>query len=282
MARGLHRYAEMDLRYGSMSGKAFRPFRFIQESGEVSLPRGDFRISVIGAGGGGSFTKSTTTSTNTSGYFSGSFGVACGGRGGIIVFDVHVPHSGIIAKCTIGAGGKGKNATAAASGGLSKIVISDLSITAQANGGAAGSPSTTVGNCKPGAGGTTSYSGITPVLNISKASAQVEAYNASNPTNYLYGRNFASKLDFNMSLGIDRICAFFADTDDVYNQLKEVSPSSDTNILWYYGNGGQGELSVSYNPDTEKYSVTGYGVDGWIYTGETLSGDDGVILIERL
>ena len=285
MARGLHRYAEMELRYGSMSGKAFRPFRPIWSSGEVSLPRGDFRISVVGAGGGGSFTKSinsSTPSTNTSGYFKGSFGVACGGRGGIIVFDVHVPHSGIVAKCTIGAGGKGRNASAAAAGGLSKIVISDLSISAQANGGAAGSPSTTVGNCKPGAGGTTSYSGITPVLNISKASTAVEAYNASSPTNYLNGRNFASKLDFSNSLGIDRVCALFADTEDIYNQLKEVSPSADANILSYYGNGGQGELSVSYNPDTEKYSVTGYEVDGWIYTGETLSGDDGVILIERL
>lgn len=282
MARGLHRYAEMELRYGSMSGKAFRPFRSVLSSGEVSLPRGDFRISVIGAGGGGSFTKSTTSSTNTSGRFNGSFGVACGGRGGIIVFDVHIPHSGIVATCTIGAGGKGKNASAAAAGGLSKIVISDLSISAQANGGAAGSPSTTVGNCKPGAGGTTSYSGITPVLNISKASADIEAYNASSPTNYLNGRNFASKLDFSNSLGIDRVCALFADTEDIYNQLKEVSPLADTNILSYYGKGGQGELSVSYNPDTEKYSVTGYGVDGWIYTGETLSGDDGVILIERL
>ena len=282
MARGLHRYAEMELRYGSMSGKAFRPFRPIWESGEVSLPRGDFRISVVGAGGGGSFTKRITSSTTTSGYFSGSFGVACGGRGGIIVFDVHIPHSGIVATCTVGAGGKGKNASVAAAGGLSKIVISDLSISAQANGGAAGSASTTVKECKPGEGGTTSYSGITPVLNISKASAQVEAYNASNPTNDLNGRNFASKLDFNKSLGIDRICALFADTDDVYNQLKEVSPSADTKLLSYYGNGGQGELSVSYNPDTEKYSVTGYGVDGWMYTGDTLSGNDGVILIERL
>ena len=282
MARGLHRYAEMELRYGNMSIAKFRPFKIIDASGGVALPRGDFRISVVGAGGGGSFYQSITT-TNTSGYFSGNFGVACGGRGGVVVFDVHIPANGIIATCTIGAGGKGKNASNAAAGGLSKIVISELSITVQANGGAAGTASSSVGTCKPGVGGTTSYSGITPILNVSKASADVEAYDASEPFYSLYGRNFASKLDFNVDKApIDRLAATFSDNDTVYNQLRDVSPASQKTLLSFCGNGGQGELSVAKNPDTEKYRVLGYDVDDWFFCGDTQAGDDGAIIIERL
>lgn len=271
----------MELRYGSMSGTGFRPFKTIRSSGDVSLPRGDFRVFVVGAGGGGSFYQSNT-SQNTSGYFTGNFGVACGGRGGVVVFDVHIPANGIIATCTIGTGGKGKNASAAAAGGLSKIVISDLSIIVQANGGAAGTASSSVTSCKPGAGGTTSYSGITPILNVSKASAEVGDYNASEPTSYLYGRNFASKLDyFTNSAPID-IYAWFVDNDTVYEQLREVSPSSYKTLLMMSGNGGNGGLSVAYNSETEKYRVLGYEVDGWSLYGQTWDGDDGIIAIERL
>ena len=282
MARGLHRFAEMELRYGNMLNEKFRPFRTITSSGNVSLPRGDFRISVVGAGGGGSFYKSNNTK-NTSGYFTGNFGVACGGRGGVVVFDVHIPANGIIATCTIGAGGKGKNASAAAAGGMSKIVISDLSITVQAKGGAAGTASSSVESCKPGVGGTTSYSGITPILDVSKAAAEVEHYDASDPMGLLYGRNFASKLDYNLDKTlIDRITAMFIDNDTVYEQLLKVSPESQKMLLADSGNGGQGELAVANNPDIDKYWVLGYEVDDWFSCGETLDGDDGVIAIERL
>lgn len=282
MARGLHRYAEMELRYGSMSGTGFRPFKTIRSSGDVSLPRGDFRVFVVGAGGGGSFRQSTY-SQNTSGYLSGNFCVVCGGRGGVVVFDVHIPANGIVATCTIGAGGKGKNASAAAAGGLSKIVISDLSITVQANGGAAGDASSSLSPCKPGAGGTTSYSGITPILNVSKASADVEAYDPSEPTQHLNGRNLASKLDFFYnSAPIDRITATFVDNDTVFEQLREVSPASYKTLLTYSGNGGQGELAVAYNSDADMYKVLGYEVDGWTQCGQTLAGDNGIIAIERL
>ena len=280
MARGLHRYAEMELRYGNMRGAKFRPFRTITSSGDVSLPRGDFRISVVGAGGGGSFYQSNSNQ-NTSGYFTGNFGVACGGRGGVVVFDVHIPANGIIANCTIGAGGKGKNATAAAAGGMSKIVISDLSITVQANGGAAGIASSSVTSCRPGAGGTTSYSGITPILNVSKAAAYVEEYDAT--MDLLLGRNFASKLDYNRdSAPIERITAVFIDNETVSRQLMEVSPESQITLLSYSGNGGNGELAVAYNSDTDRYKVLGYEVDGWSSYGQTLAGDNGIIAIERL
>ena len=280
MARGLHRYAEMELRYGNMLGAEFRPFRTITSSGDVSLPRGDFRISVVGAGGGGSFYQSTTTQ-NTTGLFKGSFGVACGGRGGLVVFDVHIPASGIVATCTIGAGGKGKNATAAAAGGPSKIVISDLSITVQANGGAAGIASSSVTSCKPGAGGATSYSGITPILNVSKAAAYVGEYDAT--MDLQLGRNFASKLDYHHdSAPIDRITAVFVDNETVDEQLLEVSPESQITLLSYSGNGGTGELAVAYNSGTDKYKILGYEVDGWTQCGQTLAGDNGIIAIERL
>ena len=280
MARGLHRYAEMELRYGNMRGAKFRPFRTITSSGDVSLPRGDFRISVVGAGGGGSFYQSNSNQ-NTSGYFTGNFGVACGGRGGVVVFDVHIPANGIIANCTIGAGGKGKNATAAAAGGMSKIVISDLSITVQANGGAAGIASSSVTSCRPGAGGTTSYSGITPILNVSKAAAYVSSYDAT--MDFLSGRNFASKLDYNHdSAPIERITAVFIDNETVSRQLMEVSPESQITLLSYSGNGGNGELAVAYNSDTDRYKVLGYEVDGWSSYGQTWAGDNGIIAIERL
>ena len=280
MARGLHRYAEMELRYGNMRGAKFRPFRTITSSGDVSLPRGDFRISVVGAGGGGSFYQSNSNQ-NTSGYFTGNFGVACGGRGGVVVFDVHIPANGIIANCTIGAGGKGKNATAAAAGGMSKIVISDLSITVRANGGAAGIASSSVTSCRPGAGGTTSYSGITPILNVSKAAAYVSSYDAT--MDFLSGRNFASKLDYNHdSAPIERITAVFIDNETVSRQLMEVSPESQITLLSYSGNGGNGELAVAYNSDTDRYKVLGYEVDGWSSYGQTWAGDNGIIAIERL
>ena len=280
MARGLHRYAEMELRYGNMRGAKFRPFRTITSSGDVSLPRGDFRISVVGAGGGGSFYQSNSNQ-NASGYFTGNFGVACGGRGGVVVFDVHIPANGIIANCTIGAGGKGKNATAAAAGGMSKIVISDLSITVRANGGAAGIASSSVTSCRPGAGGTTSYSGITPILNVSKAAAYVSSYDAT--MDFLSGRNFASKLDYNHdSAPIERITAVFIDNETVSRQLMEVSPESQITLLSYSGNGGSGELAVAYNSDTDRYRVLGYEVDGWSSCGQTLAGDNGIIAIERL
>ena len=280
MARGLHRYAEMELRYGNMRGAKFRPFRTITSSGDVSLPRGDFRISVVGAGGGGSFYQSNSNQ-NTSGYFTGNFGVACGGRGGVVVFDVHIPANGIIANCTIGAGGKGKNATAAAAGGMSKIVISDLSITVRANGGAAGIASSSVTSCRPGAGGTTSYSGITPILNVSKAAAYVSSYDAT--MDFLFGRNFASKLDYNHdSAPIDRITSAFTDNETVDEQLMEVSPESQITLLSYSGNGGTGELAVAYNYDTDRYKVLGYKVDGWSSYGQTSAGDNGIIAIERL
>lgn len=280
MARGLHRYAEMELRYGNMLGAEFRPFRTITSSGDVSLPRGDFRISVVGAGGGGSFYKSNSNQ-NTSGYFTGNFGVACGGRGGVVVFDVHIPANGIIATCTIGAGGKGKNATAAAAGGPSKIVISDLSITVQANGGNAGVASSSVKSCRPGAGGATSYSGITPILNVSKAEAYVGEYDAT--MDLQLGRNFASKLDYHHdSAPIDRITSAFTDNETVYWQLSEVSPESEVWLLSLSGNGGTGELAVAYNSDTGKYKVLGYEVDGWTQCGQTSAGDNGIIIIERL
>ena len=280
MARGLHRYAEMELRYGNMSGAEFRPFRTITSSGDVSLPRGDFRISVVGAGGGGSFYQSNSNQ-NTSGYFTGNFGVACGGRGGVVVFDVHIPANGIIANCTIGAGGKGKNASSAAAGGMSKIVISDLSITVRANGGAAGIASSSVTSCRPGAGGTTSYSGITPILNVSKAAAYVEEYDAT--MDLLLGRNFASKLDYHHdSAPIDRITSAFTDNETVYEQLLKVSPESEVSLLSLSGNGGTGELAVAYNSDTDKYKVLGYEVGGWSSYGQTLAGGNGIIAIERL
>lgn len=280
MARGLHRYAEMELRYGNMLGAEFRPFRTITSSGDVSLPRGDFRISVVGAGGGGSFYQSNSNQ-NTSGYFTGNFGVACGGRGGVVVFDVHIPANGIIATCTIGAGGKGKNATAAAAGGPSKIVISDLSITVQANGGKAGVASSSVTSCRPGAGGATSYSGITPTLNVSKADAYVSEHDAT--MDFLFGRNFASKLDYHHdSAPIDRITSVFTDNETVYWQLLEVSPESEITLLSISGNGGTGELAVAYNSDTGKYKVLGYEVDGWTQCGQTSAGDNGIIIIERL
>ena len=280
MARGLHRYAEMELRYGNMSGAEFRPFRTITSSGDVSLPRGDFRISVVGAGGGGSFYQSNSNQ-NTSGYFTGNFGVACGGRGGVVVFDVHIPANGIIANCTIGAGGKGKNDTAAAIGGMSKIVISDLSISVRANGGAAGIASSSVTSCRPGAGGTTSYSGITPILNVSKAAAYVSSYDAT--MDFLFGRNFASKLDYHHdSAPIERITAVFTDNETVDEQLMKVSPESEVSLLSYSGNGGTGELAVAYNSDTDKYKVLGYEVDGWTQCGQTSAGDNGIIAIERL
>ena len=280
MARGLHRYAEMELRYGNMSGAEFRPFRTITSSGDVSLPRGDFRISVVGAGGGGSFYQSNSNQ-NTSGHFTGNFGVACGGRGGVVVFDVHIPANGIIANCTIGAGGKGKNATAAAAGGMSKIVISDLSITVRANGGAAGVASSSVTSCRPGAGGTTSYSGITPILNVSKAAAYVSYYNDT--MDFLFGRNFASKLDYHHdSAPIERITAVFTDNETVDEQLMEVSPESEVSLLSLSGNGGTGELAVAYNSDTDRYKVLGYEVDGWTQCGQTSAGDNGIIAIERL
>ena len=280
MARGLHRYAEMELRYGNMSGAEFRPFRTITSSGDVSLPRGDFRISVVGAGGGGSFYQSNSNQ-NTSGNFTGNFGVACGGRGGVVVFDVHIPANGIIANCTIGAGGKGKNATAAAAGGMSKIVISDLSITVRANGGAAGIASSSVTSCRPGAGGTTSYSGITPILNVSKAVAYVSSYEAT--MDFLFGRNFASKLDYHHnSAPIYRITSAFTDNETVDEQLMKVSPESKVSLLSLSGNGGNGELAVAYNSDTDRYRVLGYEVDGWSFYGQTSAGDNGIIAIERL
>ena len=197
------------------------------------------------------------------------------------MFDVHIPANGIIANCTIGAGGKGKNATAAKIGGTSKIVISDLSIIVQANGGAAGTASSSVTSCKPGAGGATSYSGITPILNVSKAAAYVEEYDAT--MDLLLGRNFASKLDYHHnSAPIDRITSAFTDNETVDEQLMKVSPESEVSLLSLSGNGGTGELAVAYNSDTDKYKVLGYEVDGWTKCGQTSAGDNGIIAIERL
>ena len=164
---------------------------------------------------------------------------------------------------------------------MSKIVISDLSITVRANGGAAGIASSSVTSCRPGAGGTTSYSGITPILNVSKAAAYVSSYDAT--MDFLSGRNFASKLDYNHdSAPIERITAVFIDNETVSRQLMEVSPESQITLLSYSGNGGNGELAVAYNSDTDRYKVLGYEVDGWSSYGQTWAGDNGIIAIERL
>lgn len=302
MARGLHRYAEMELRYGKMSANGFLPFRTVSSSGDIVLPRGDFRISVVGAGGGGSFYQSNINTSgtyiqNTTGYFTGNFGVGCGGRGGVVVFDVHIPANGIVATCTVGAGGigggrsssgKASDAPASSSGCLSKIVISDLSITVQANGGHYGYATSSATGCKPGAGGKTSYSGVIPVLNISEAAAEIDTIDTENPEETLYGGNFATKLDVNYDRAdISEIAALYGDTDTVWAQLREYSPESDEDLLSKYGYGGDGNLSVAYNSETEKYTVLGYDIEAesetmdWSSYGETTAGGDGVIVIER-
>ena len=94
MARGLHRYADMKLRYGSY-GTHYLFHKKITSTSSVSIPRGDFRIFVFGGGGGGAFYISNPTATNATGVFSGNYGVACGGRG-------YAHHGGVLRACEFG------------------------------------------------------------------------------------------------------------------------------------------------------------------------------------
>lgn len=277
MARGLHRYADMKLRYGSY-GTVSLAVRYlfhkkITSTSSVSIPRGDFRIFVFGGGGGGAFYISNPTATNGTGVFSGNYGVACGGRGGIVVFDIHSPQNGTVAACTIGAGGTGKTAsstTAAGTGGQTKIVISSLGITVSANGGAGGKAGASLANCVAGAGGTVSVYGVTPVLQVSKAVADAKT-----------AKLYASKLDYGGYSAVACIMASQLDEYDLGMQLKGVLPRGVGQYV--AGDGGNGEVSVAYNSTTDKYKLSGYDLgDEWASCGATMDGNDGMVIIERL
>ena len=286
MARGLHRFAEMELRYGTYgqgtTGNKFLRFRQITSSGSVALPRGDFRISVFGGGAGGNFYISNTN-LNATGVFTGQFGVVCGGRGGVVVFDVHIPADGTVATCTVGAGGKGKNASNAAAGGQSKVVISDLGITVIANGGSVGTASTSAANCKPGIGGTVSATGVTPVLSLAKSSVDIDNENIGQ-SRYNNGKNFTTRLDWNYNNGaLGELTTSFCDDETAYDQLLAVGPRDEPRLFTSIGLGGNADVRVAHNDSTDRYRVAGYVIsEDWYWCGGTESGYDGAIIIERL
>lgn len=285
MARGLHRFMDADLRFGMMSARYFRAYRKYTSSGSVSLPRGNFRFSVFGGGGGGAFYKSTGTTQNTTGVFSGNFGIACGGRGGIAIFDVHIPHYGMTATLTIGAGGAGKTAsatTAAGTGGQSKVVISDLGVTVTANGGAGGKAGASKANCTPGAGGTVSYTGVTAVASASGIAALIQ-YDDGNWGRDCYGRNYLTKLDYSTNSAIDMSFAMHDDAVSLYHSIGDYLPKNDRGAYGVYGIGGMGQIAVEQNLSTNKYIVSGYVLGGdWTTFAETTNGEPGLIMIERL
>lgn len=285
MARGLHRFCDMDLRYGEMYGRQNLGFKSFRASGNVALPRGNFRFTVIGAGGGGAFYFSTGTTQNATGAFSGNFGAACGGMGGIIVFDARIPKHGTIAACTVGGGGTGKTAsstTAAGTGGQSKIVISDLGITVTANGGAGGKAGASKANCTAGAGGAVSATGVTAVASVSRGVAEVQT--GDNFDRYVSGRHYVSKLDYSYESATNAIVASFAYDASVYAVLSPFMPKSRPTAYGAFGIGGDGCVEVMWNSDTDKYRVFGYPPGGsWVdIFGRTNDGVDGGIIIERL
>lgn len=285
MARGLHRFCDMDLRYGEMYGRQNLGFKRFKASGNVILPRGNFRFTVIGAGGGGAFYFSTGTKQNTTGVFSGNFGAACGGMGGIIVFDAHIPKSGTVAVCTVGAGGAGKTAsstTAAGTGGQSKIVISDLGITVTAKGGAGGKAGASKANCTAGAGGAVSATGVTAIASVSRGVAEVGT--GDNFDRLVSGRHYVSKLDYTFETATDAIVSSCIRNDSVRATLSPFMPKSRPLEYVGYGIGGDGCVEVMWNGDTDKYRVFGYPPGGsWVdIFGRTEDGVDGGIIIERL
>ena len=154
MAKGISRFADRDLRYGwrykpptKWSPRDLTNTKIFNTNGSVLLPRGDFRIWIIGAGGGGAaYTSNTSMKTGDAIYdtFTGTFLVSGGGDGGICAFEVHIPDSlKYFAALTIGKGGSKSTAGSnAGNGGYSRVVISAANITAVANGGTGGKCST--------------------------------------------------------------------------------------------------------------------------------------------
>lgn len=270
------------LRYGTMVGKTLRNWKRVvfNYSGTLSMPRGDFRFLVFGAGGGGAFYTSVA-SQNSTGVFTGNFGVASGGHGGLAVFDVHIPHNGVEASITTGAKGARKtvnSTTAAGTGGLSKVVISSLGITVTANGGTGGKASGAKANCIPGTGGSVSFVGVDEVHKISGITSEV-GY-GTNMDSYVAGRHFATKLDFSLNSA----------TSYLWSQFSPPVSAGDVNAFIpigiggfnTFGSGGQGVLAVFYA--SNKYVISGVEKDGWIADTFTFTEDGGPggVIIERL
>lgn len=176
MAKGISRFADRDLRYGWGVRQSTQWYprdltntKIFDTSGSVLLPRGDFRIWIIGGGGGGSaYTSNTQTKTGDAIYnnFTGKFLVSGGGDGGICAFEVHIPDSlNYSATLTIGKGGAAQTSgTTATNGGYSRVVIPAAGITATANGGKGG-------NCTT----VTSYSASNGSCTITGASFVVQS-----------------------------------------------------------------------------------------------------------
>lgn len=272
MAKGLHMFAGMNLRYGKLSSEGL-PYRMISQSGDVLLPRGDFRITVFGAGGGGSYYNSKGSTQNTTGVFTGSFGASCGGRGGIVIFDFHSPRNGVVVSCTVGSGGTGKTSSASAkAGGLSKVVISEFGITATANGGSYGTVGTSVSSCKPGTGGTATITGTTARALVDKPVA-VTGEIVDSHMNECAGRYFLSKLDYSGDAATDFFEVYYADSEETVYIIQRFVPMYDELDYPYFlcGQGGYGWVEVTELPGS-KYMVGAGANDGL----------DGVIIIERL
>ena len=245
----------------------------ISKSGDVLLPRGDFRITVFGAGGGGSYYNSKGSTQNTTGIFSGSFGASCGGRGGIVIFDFHSPMNGVVMSCTVGSGGAGKTSSAAAkAGGLSKVVISEFGITATANGGSYGTVGTSVSSCKPGTGGTATITGTTARALVNKPVA-VTGEIVGSYMNECAGRYFVSKLDYTEDTSTGYFEAYYDDSEETVYIIQRYVPMYDELDYPYFllGQGGHGWVGVTELPGS-KYVVEAGADDGL----------DGVIIIERL
>ena len=282
MPRALHRYMDSKLRYGTMVGKTLRNYKRVvfNTSGTLSMPRGDFRFLVFGAGGGGAFYTSVTTQ-NSTGVFTGNFGVASGGHGGLAVFDVHIPHHGVEAAITTGSQGAGKTAnstTAAGTGGQSKVVISSRGITVTANGGTGAKAGGSKANCVPGTGGSVSFVGVDAVHKISGITSEIGS--GTNADSYVAGRHFATKLDFSRN----------AATSYIWSMFSPPVSAGDVNVFIpsgiggfnTFGSGGQGVLAVFFS--SNKFVISGVEKSGWIADTMTFTEDGGPggVIIERL
>ena len=184
MARGAHRFADMDTRWNPISWRSSFPAgKFSQASDSVDIrtsgvvvvggastntsqsvfmPRGDYRVFIVGGGGGGAYkyTKGTVSvdSNDYATVSGGKYSMAGGGSGAIAVIDVHVK-TPVSASVVAGrAGAKAANSTTkATNGGASSFSIEGL-VSVSCGGGVGGTAKDGASGTA-GVGGTVVYSG---------------------------------------------------------------------------------------------------------------------------
>jgi len=165
MARGLHRYADRNVRWNFASWKSVFPETYrstdiitarangimvvgsrtsgTDTSEAVTLPRGDYRFFIVGGGGGAAYkyTKGTVSKYQTDYYkvSSGKYSLAGGGSGAVAVVDIHFSAPTAVNILAGSCGTYANNSTTKASnGGDSSIYIPSTGAIIACGGGGGG------------------------------------------------------------------------------------------------------------------------------------------------